>query len=99
MWLHIHLPTSNVNSLFATHRMSLRWMSVRTHPRWVCVSVRADTLAWRVLVLCGHYVQMRVRAGEARTRIGVVVTRGWMVVAARGCMVVVVRGWLVVAAR
>ena len=57
-----------------------------THPRWVCMSVRADTLAWRVLVLCGHYVQMRVRAGEARTWIGVVVIRGWMVVAARGEM-------------
>ena len=40
------------------------------HPRWVCVSVRADTLAWRVLVLCGHCVQMRVHAGEARTQIG-----------------------------
>ena len=70
--------------------MSLRWMSV---------SVHADMLAWRVLVLCGHCVQMRVRADEERTRIGVVVTRGWMVVAARGWMVVVVRRWLVVAAR
>ena len=50
-----------------------------------------DTLAWHVLVLCGHCMQMRVCAGEAHTQIGVVVTRGWMVVAACGCMVVVVR--------
>ena len=32
-----------------------------THSHWVCVSVRADTLAWHVLVLCGHCVRMRVR--------------------------------------
>ena len=43
---------------------------MRTHPRRVCVSVRADTLAWRVFVLCGHCVRVRVHAGETRTRIG-----------------------------
>ena len=50
--------------------MSLRWMSVWTHLRRVCVSVRADTLAWCVFVLCGHCVRMHVRAGETCTRIG-----------------------------
>ena len=40
------------------------------HPRRACVSVCADTLAWRVFVRCGHCVRMRVRAGETRTQIG-----------------------------
>ena len=43
---------------------------MRTHPHRVCMSVRADTLAWHVFMLCGHCVWMHVRTGETRTQIG-----------------------------